>query len=137
MSDDDLDVDALIDEHKDETSDGRHATEAAVEKADDDTPALEDAIADAYEAIDAGDVSSNLTLRDDNLAALFRGLEQSGRLADVGEQAADVLDRDDEDADSRSAVLRLLVRIGLKETDTSVIDAGKAGRKQFLESGEF
>ncbi len=94
-------------------------------------------MADAYEAIDAGDVSSNLTLRDDNLAALFRGLEQSGRLADVGEQATDELDRDDEDTDSRAAVLRLLVRIGLQETDASVIDAGKAGRKQFLESGEF
>lgn len=109
----------------------------AQSETDDDTPTLEDAIADAYAAIDAGDVSSNLTLRDENLAALFHGLEEADRLVDVGEGAADQLDRDDEDTETRAAVLRLLVRIGLAEVDKSVIESGKAGRQQYLDTDAF
>ncbi|WP_226043355.1 hypothetical protein [Natrinema sp. DC36] len=139
MTESDMDPDEIIDQHKNETEGGHSQTEAAVEKedTDDDTPSLEDAVADAYEQLDDNDISSNLTLRDENLAALFHGLEDSGRLADVGEAAADELNRDDEDTDTRAATLRLLVRVGLKEVDESVIQAGKDGRDQFLESDEF
>ena len=118
-------------------SDKLHAAEAPTQSESDDTPELEDAIADAYEAIDAGDVSSNLTLRDANLAALFHGLEDADQLADIGEDAADYLGRDPDDTETRAAVLRLLVRIGLKEVDESALESGKEGRRQFLESGEF
>jgi hypothetical protein len=139
MTENDIDIDAVVNDHKEETSDGRHATEAAVEKDDvDDGPdTLADAVADAFEAIDGGDVSSNLTLRDEKLAALFRGLEAVDELADVGEKAAAQLDRDQEDTETRAAVLRLLVRIGLTEVDESVIQAGQAGRKQYLDADEF
>lgn len=135
----DIDVDELVEQHKEETEGGRPGTEAAVEQDvdDDDLPELEDAIADAYQAIDDNDLSSNLTLRDENLAALFHGLEAAEQLDDVGELAADELNRDPDDTESRAAVLRLLVRIGLKAVDDSLLDSGKEGRRRFLESDEF
>lgn len=134
---DDIDVDEVVEQHKADTEGGRASTEPTAEHDDsDDTPSLEDAVADAYGRLDDGDLSSNLTLRDDNLAALFSGLEQSGRLADVGERAAEHAGRDDQ-TDTRAAVLRTLVRIGLREVDESLIDAGKAGRDQHFESDEF
>ncbi|WP_255291570.1 hypothetical protein [Natrinema sp. CBA1119] len=99
-------------------------------------------MAEAYEKIDNNDLSSNLTLLDENLAALFHGLENADRLADVGDAAADELDWDAEDADTRAAVLRLLVCIGLNEVDSDedddgIIQAGKAGRRQYYESDDF
>lgn len=140
---DELDVDPeeLIDQHKDETKGGHSQTEAVVEQTDaDDTPALEEAIADAYEQIDKGDVSSNLTLRDENLAALFHGLENTNRLADVGERAADELDKDPDDTETRAATLRLLVRIGLQAVDdeeAGIIQSATDGRNQYYQSDEF
>ncbi|NUC75000.1 hypothetical protein HTZ84_22305 [Haloterrigena sp. SYSU A558-1] len=140
MTDDtETDPQELIDQHKNETDGGHSQTEAAVEKNDDadETPELEDAVADAYEKIDEGDRSSNLTLRDENLAALFHGLEDANQLADVGDAAAEELGWDQDDTDTRAGVLRALVRIGLKEVDEDVIQAGKDGRDQFHTSGEF
>jgi len=133
MSDDQAKAEELL---QGQTEQARHQTDPSIDDAD-ETPALEDAIADAYEAIDEGEVSSNLTLRDANLAALFHGLEESDHLADVGDDAAAILGRENEDTDTRAAVLRLLVRIGLQEVDEDVIQAGKDGRDQFLESDEF
>ncbi|WP_436348850.1 hypothetical protein [Natronorubrum sp. FCH18a] len=130
MADDEAKAEELLQEAKEQS---RKDTEPAVGQ-DDDTPQLEDAVADAYRTIDDGELASNLTLRDENLAALFAGLEESDQLAAVGSDAAAVLDRDDVDGSNRAAVLRLLVRIGLSEVDESLIEAGKEGRKQFLES---
>lgn len=138
MTETDIDPDEIIDQHKNETEGGHSQTEAAVEKDEiEDTPSLEDAVADAYERIDGGDVSSNLTLRDPDLAALFHGLEDAGRLADVGYDAAALLDREPENAATRAAALRLLVRIGLQEINEDIIEAGKDGRNQYRTSDEF
>lgn len=116
----------------------RKDTPAKTEVDEDDEPeSLEDAVAEAYEKLEAKDISSNLTLRDDNLAALFHGLENANELAAVGDAAAEELDWDDEDTDTRAAVLRMLVRIGLQEVDESVIQAGKNGRAQYYDSDEF
>ncbi|WP_455448230.1 hypothetical protein [Natrinema thermotolerans] len=133
MSDDKERAEELLQQSKEQT---RKDTEAAVEKDDggNDLKSLEDAIADAYEAIDEGDISSNLTLRDENLAALFHGLEDADRLAEIGDGAAEALDRDPDDTDTRAGVLRNLVRIGLSEVDESVIESGKEGHRQFIES---
>ena len=135
MTDDQAKAEELLQEAKEQS---RKDTEPTAEPSDDeDIPELEDAIADAYQAIDDNDLSSNLTLRDEKLAALFNGLEASEQLADVGEMAADELDRDPDDTESRAAVLRLLVRIGLTEVDDSLLESGKEGRRRFLESDEF
>lgn len=47
---------------------------------------------DAYAAIDDGDSSSNISVHDENLAALVRGLEDVDELADVAEAVRDELD---------------------------------------------
>lgn len=142
MAENDADIDDVVNQHKDETEGGRAGAEAPAEQepddADDDEPqSLEDAVAGAYEQIDDGDLSSNLTLRDTDLAALFHGLETMDQLPDVGDAAADELNRDDEDTDTRAAVLRLLVRIGLKAVDEDVIQAGITGRNQYNTSDEL
>ncbi|SDL09527.1 hypothetical protein [Natronorubrum texcoconense] len=132
MSDDESKAEELLAEAK---SKSRHETEPS-NQADDETPVLEDAIADAYAELEAGDLHSNLTLRDDNLAALFAGMEATSDLERIGTEAADVLDRD-ADPSTRADVLRLLVRVGLEEVDGSVLESGKEGRRQFLATDEF
>ncbi|ELZ05768.1 hypothetical protein [Natrialba aegyptia] len=131
MTDDQKKAEALL---QGQTEQSRHETEPTDDQTDDELPELEDAIADAYEQIDDGDLSSNLTLRDENLAALFHGLEDADRLAEIGAAAAGELDRDTEHVDTRAATLRLLVRIGLETVDEDVIQAGKDGKRLFLES---
>lgn len=133
---DDIDVDELVAQHKEETSDGRHATEAAVEQAsdngnDEDSASLEDHVRDAYHQLDAGDLPKNLTIRDENLAALFYGLKQSGELKTVGEMAADTIGRDPEGLDTKAGVLRNLVRVALQDVDPDVIESAKEGKRRF------
>ncbi|ELY68894.1 hypothetical protein [Natrinema versiforme] len=115
---------------------------AEADDADDEPQSLEDAVAEAYEKIDNNDLSSNLTLRDENLAALFHGLEGANQLEDVGVAAADEINWDQEDTDTRAGVLRALVRIGLNEVDSDedddgIIQAGKDGRRQYYDSDDF
>lgn len=132
---DDVDPDDIIAQHKEETGDGRANMEPAGDSATDDSeaaddarPALPEAVRSVYHDLDGGDVKPNLTIRDDNLTALFVGLERADRLEGLGEQAADALDRDVDSPTSRAGVLRVLVRIGLNEADDSLIDAAKEGK---------
>lgn len=129
MADDQAKAEELLQQSKDQK---RHETEPTTAEKD-DTPTLEEAIADAYVSLESGDLHSNLTLRDENLAALFAGLDELGDLERIGSNAAAELDRD-ADATTKADVLRLLIRIGLSEVEDDVIDAAKNGRKQFLES---
>lgn len=129
MSDDQAKAEELLQQSKDKK---RHETEPTTAEKD-ATPTLEEAITDAYVSLESGDLHSNLTLRDENLSALFAGLDKTGDLERIGSSAAAELDRDT-DASTKADVLRLLVRIGLSEVDDGVIDAAKNGRKQFLES---
>ncbi|WP_433631049.1 hypothetical protein [Halomicrococcus sp. NG-SE-24] len=112
----------------------RHNSEPSTEETT-DARSLQDAIVDAYEAIDDGDSSSNITVRDENLAALVRGLEDVDELSDVAEAARDELDRD-EGRVSRSQTLGDLARVGLDVVAPEVIEDGKAARKEFVLSQE-
>ena len=112
----------------------RHNSEPSTEETTDEQ-SLQDAIVDAYEAIDDGDTSSNITVRDENLAALVRGLENTDELTDVAEAARDELDRD-EGRVSRSQTLGDLARVGLSVVAPEVIEDGKAARKEFVLSQE-
>ncbi|MFW5918316.1 MAG: hypothetical protein ACOCR0_02420, partial [Haloferacaceae archaeon] len=118
--------------HKEETSDGRATMEPAGDPSADDSkdalPSLPEAVRGVYHDLDDGDVKPNLTIRDENLTALFVGLERADRLEGLGEQATDALARDIEAPTSRTGVLGLLVRIGLSDVDESLIDAGKEGK---------
>ncbi|WP_227379623.1 hypothetical protein [Haladaptatus halobius] len=93
---------------------------------------LTQAIQEAYAAIDAGEASSNITVRDANLAALFHGLEKSGKLPDMATDARSELNRDDEVTVSRSQTIGNLVRIGLHEVDPDAVDTALEAKKEYL-----
>jgi len=96
-----------------------------------DGDALEDAIVTMLHAVDDGDVSKTLSLRDGQLAALIRGLEETGELDDVGVALRDQLGRESDDDIDRSEVLRLAVRVGLQEATSDVIDTAREAHARY------
>lgn len=134
MSDttDDRDPEELLEQSKEQK---RHRSQPQ-QQTDAEEPALEEYIADVYEELDAGEVPTNLTMRDRNLAALIRGLDEADQLDAVGADVREHLDRDTVDSESRGSVLGLLVRAGLDEVRPDLIEAGEAGYKTFTERQE-
>lgn len=134
MTDDtDRDPEALLEQSKEQK---RHQSEAQQSTTDADEPALEEYIADVYEELEDGDVPTNLTMRDRNLAALVRGLDEAGQLDSVGADLRAHLDRDSTDSESRGSLLGLLVRAGLAEVRPDLIEAGEAGYDAYTERQE-
>ncbi|MBX0297080.1 hypothetical protein [Haloarcula nitratireducens] len=136
MSDtsDDRDPEALLEQSKEQK---RHRSQPQQNnEAESQGPPLEEYIADVYDELDAGEVPTNLTMRDRNLAALIRGLDEAGQLDAVGADVRDHLDRDAADSESRGSVLGLLVRVGLNEVRPDLIEAGEAGYETFTERQE-
>ncbi|RLM32661.1 hypothetical protein [Haloarcula sp. Atlit-120R] len=118
---DDKDPEELLAQSKEQK---RHTSEPSTTDSD-DTQSLEEAIADVYQSIDEGETPHNLTIRDESLAALLRGLEDMNQLSELASDASEELGRDDVGHDTRSPVLGMLVRIGLRETRPDLIEAGK------------
>jgi len=135
MSDttDDRDPEELLEQSKEQK---RHRSEAQQQDTESGDPSLEEYIADVYEELDAGEVPTNLTMRDRNLAALIRGLDEAGQLDAVGADVREHLDRDATDSESRGSVLGLLVRAGLAEVRPDLIEAGEDGYERFTERQE-
>jgi len=133
MTDDTTDAEALLEQSKQQK---RHETEPTVSTRDDE-PSLVEAVADAYDELENDDLPENLTIRDDNLAALFAGLDETNGLNDVIAAAASALDREEPDADSKAAALRLLVRVGLDDVAPEVLDAGAEGYEQHREQQDY
>lgn len=102
----------------------------------DETVELTQAIQDAYAAIDNGGASSNITVRDTNLAALIHGLEESDNLADVAADARAELGREDDSNVNRSQTIGNLVRIGLQEVAPDTVDQAMRAKKEYLLSKE-
>jgi len=129
------DPDEILEQSKQQK---RHTSEPTDADAD-ETPSLEEEIVAVYEALDSDEVPSNLTMRDENLAALIRGLDAADQLDAVGADARDHLGRDAVDGETRGSVLRLLVRVGLTEARPDLLETGKNAHKQYLEqqSDEF
>ena len=124
MSDDPLDELKAQGERK------RHEQEPTTTDTDDDTPALDEAIADAYAAIDAGEANEHLTTRDRNLSALFGGLDDAGQLAALGKQAADELERDT-NPETQAETLRMLLRYAIAELDDDLFSDLADGLKAY------
>ncbi|WP_266082275.1 hypothetical protein [Haladaptatus caseinilyticus] len=102
----------------------------------DEAVELTQTIQEAYEAIDDGDASSNITVRDTNLAALFHGLEESGDLANVAAAARTELDREDDPTVNRSQTIGDLIRVGLQAVAPETVDQAMAAKKEYLLSRE-
>lgn len=109
----------------------RHNTDPTTAD-DDESPDIEAAIQDAFEAIDEGDVPSNVTVRDENLAALLRGLEDASELRRVANDARTELGRSTVENANRSQTLGDLARVGLAVVADEVVESGKAAREQYI-----
>lgn len=122
--------DDVLDELKDQGNRSRKDTEPTATDTDDDTPSLEDAIADAFARIDDGEANEHLTTRDRKLSALFTGLDDADQLVELGQEAADALERD-ESPETQAEVIRLLLRYSIADLDADLFESGKAGLETY------
>lgn len=112
-------IDAKLDELRDEESRGN--------RLDRDDPQAQpdfvDALDDALEATSNGEVSDTITAYDPNLAAVLHALDKDERMDEVFEQLQSAYDGESGlQKPSRSAIIRLAVRVGLQEGTESVLD---------------
>ena len=131
---DDADVEELRKRHQK----GSRVTGAAAEteEAEDEVSSLEEAMVAAFEEIEAGETAKSLSLRDGQLASLIHGLEaEPDELEAVGIALQEALDREiDSEAVDRSEVLRLAVRVGLREAAPEVIETARNAQARHLTS---
>jgi hypothetical protein len=86
-------------------------------------PDFVDALDEALEAINQGELSNTITAYDPKLAAVLQALEDDGRMDDAFEQLQEAYDGDSGlQKPSRSAIIRLGVRVGLQEGTEEVLD---------------
>lgn len=86
-------------------------------------PDFVDALDEALEAINEGELSDTITAYDPKLAAVLQALEDDERMDDVFEQLREAYDGDSGlQKPSRSAIIRLAVRVGLQEGTDDVLD---------------
>jgi hypothetical protein len=131
---DDADVEELRKRHQK----GSRVTGAATEteEAEDEVSSLEEAMVAAFEEIEAGETPKSLSLRDGQLASLIHGLEaEPDELEAVGIALQEALDREiDSEAVDRSEVLRLAVRVGLREAAPEVVETARNAQARHLTS---
>ena len=119
----------------------RHTTDAAsdttnessVEENEANSTSLADAVADAYDDFGDGSTHPNLTIRDQDLAALVEGLEATGELSAITRRANRRLDRDGATG-TKASLLKALVRLGLDEVAPDEVEAAKEGKRIHLTS---
>lgn len=140
MTENEKDPDQILEQSK---QNKRHTAEAADpdvgdqvgdDQDDEADREIVDEIVDIYGELSRNEIPDNLTLRDKHMAALIRGLERDEQLDDLGSDLRDELDLDqlDEgDHESRGGVLRMLVRVGLRETDPELIEETEEGYRQY------
>ena len=106
--------------------------DGAANEPEEDVDPLEAAIVRAFARLDAGDAPKSLSLCDAQLAALIHGLEdQREDFTAVGVALQEALGRDaDPDAIDRSEVLRLAIRVGLREAATEVIKTAREAQSK-------
>lgn len=129
MSDQDK-AEELLQSSKDQK---RHRTEAQHSATEESSADLEEAIRDAYHALDDGNLHQNLTIRDENLSALFEGLATAEELEEVGSRALTALGEDG-DAETKAGVLKALIRVGLSEVANEEVESAKAAHREYLAS---
>jgi len=86
-------------------------------------PSFVDALEQALADIAEGESSDTITAYDPNLAAVLNAVEDDDRMDDVFEQLQKAYDGESGlDKPTRSAIIRLAVRVGLQEGTDSVLD---------------
>lgn len=118
MTDDDE-----LEQLRQQTDVGTRAQEATPS---DESTDLEDAMVTLLAAVEAGETSKTLSVRDARLTALVRALEETGELEEVGADLQEALGREAApDAIDRSEVLRLAVRLGLQEAAPDLLETAR------------
>lgn len=98
---------------------------------------LEDALIEFLDAVDGGDVSKTLSVRDARLTALVLALEETDLLVATGTDLQEELGRDVEpDEIDRSEMLRLAIRLGLREAAPETLEAARNAYAKYA-SEEF
>ena len=115
----DNDIDERLDELREEESTGN--------RLDRDDPqnqaSFVDVLVDALDSAEAGDLSETVTAYDPTLAAVLQALEEDDRMDDIFNQLREAYDGESALTDeSRSAIIRLAVRVGLQEGTDDVMD---------------
>lgn len=113
------DIDDKLNELREEESKGNR-----LDREDPNSqPDFVDAIDEALEAISQDELSDTITAYDPNLAAVLHALEEDERMDEVFAQLQDAYEGDSGlQNPSRSAIIRLAVRVGLQEGTDSVLD---------------
>lgn len=131
MSDEDPDVDELFEE-----ADEQARTDVSANAVGDETDVV-NAIADAYDQLRNGDTSTTLTLRDERIAAIIRGLDKSGQLSEISQSAWNSARGEPSgQIESRSGALAGLLRAGLESVDESIFDTDQEAFDQYREEHE-
>ena len=105
--------------------------QSATEQDESEELSLADAVANAYEDLDQGELHQNLTVRDEDLAALVTGLEKTGQLNNVAQRAYNRLDLEDEPS-SRADFIKAALRLALSEIGEEEVEAAKEGKRKHL-----
>jgi len=92
---------------------------------------LKESILDELEKIDAGEEQKTISIWDGPVAALVRALEDEHRelLEEVGEDLADEMDVDADEIE-RALVLRLALRLGLREVAPDAFESMRDAVKE-------
>ncbi|MCF2165404.1 hypothetical protein PNP85_13065 [Halobacterium salinarum] len=116
-------TDDELEQLRQQTDVGTRAQEATPS---DESTDLEDAMVTLLAAVEAGETSKTLSVRDARLTALVRALEETGELEEVGTDLQEALGREAApDAIDRSEVLRLAVRLGLQEAAPDLLETAR------------
>jgi hypothetical protein len=117
MTDDN--IDDKLNELREEESKGNRLDRDDPQSQPDFVGALDEAL----EAISQGELSDTITAYDPKLAAVLQALEEDGRMDGIFEELQEAYDGDSGlQKASRSAIIRLAVRVGLQEGTDSVLD---------------
>lgn len=106
--------------------------DSAVNDSEENEDPLKAAIVDAFDAIEDGERSKTLSVRDGQLAALVHGVEADDRLDEVGEAFANELDREPADEYDRSEVLRLALRYAFHDVTGDVVETATEAQAEHV-----
>ena len=113
------DVDKKLEELRNEESTGNRLDRDDPES----QPEFADVLEEALESIDQGESSNTITAYDPKLAAVLQALEEDDRMEDVFEQLQEAYDGNSGlQNPSRSALIRLAVRVGLQEGSDNLLE---------------
>lgn len=116
-----------------QTTDQRRTTTQPSASEEGETVSLEEAVADAFDEIENGDINSTFGFRDERIVALLVGIERAGELEDVVSDAQRALGREVDVEDvSRSEAARLLIRLGIQALDEELLEIGSAAYQKHL-----